>query len=292
MQNRVQGFGVKGLLETIMKVSKSISLLPWVFLQMSRKRRLLLQGWEPIRTIIKVGQNEWLPPLGGWQMPRKWRTPRRAAGTPRLPLGSRAEAGRSSKTPFYQPALQPGARAQSCRAVWMACHTPTWDKHALSAPCVFRFSCSARLTGAEIPAERCLPPPRRHYLASQLPVRLNLGSSGLSAPPCQPCTATASSCRTARKVQGQACAQATCKRPWAASRPGRSWQCPSHSRRHRFIPYSWGRCPRRGFESSDYLTAADTKPIFLPLPILSIVTDIFIQDLVTVSSRASFLLCF
>lgn len=30
-------------------------------------------------------------------------------------------------------------------------------------------------------------------------------------------------------------------------------------------PSARGRCPRRGFESSDYLIAADTKPIFLPL---------------------------
>lgn len=160
MQNRVQGFGVKGLLETIMKVSKRISLLPWVFLQRSRKRRLLLQGWEPIRTIIKVGQNEWLPPLGGWQMLRKWRKPRRAAGMPCSPPGSRAGAGSSSKTPFYQPALQPGARAQSCRAVWMACHTPTWDKHALSAPCVFRFSCSARADGGRNTCRKVPPTPQ------------------------------------------------------------------------------------------------------------------------------------
>lgn len=53
------------------------------------------------------------------------------------------------------------------------------------------------------------------------------------------------------------------------------------------IPFGWGRRPQRGLESSDYLIAADTKPLFLPL---SIVTDIFIQDPDTVSTRASVLI--
>lgn len=119
---------------------------------------------------------------------------------------------------------------------WHVTRRPGTSTRSLLHACFVSLALPG-LTGAEIPAERCLPPPRRHYLASQLPVRLNLGSSGLSAPPCQPCTATASSCRAARKVQGQACAQATCRRPRAASRPGRSWQCPSYSRRHHFIPH-------------------------------------------------------
>lgn len=259
---------------------------------MSRKRRLLLQGWEPIRTIIKVGQNEWLPPLGGWRTLRKWRKPRGRRGCHARHWAAGLEPAAPPRRHFISlPCSREPEHRAAVLSGWHVTRRLGTSTRSLLHAC-FVSPALPGLTGAEIPAERCLPPPRRHYLASQLPVRLNLGSSGLSAPPCQPCTATASSCRTARQVQGQACAQAPCRRPRAAGRPGRSWQCPSHSRRHRFIPSSWGRCPRRGFESSDYLTAADTKPIFLPLPILSIVTDIFIQDLVTVSSRASFLLCF
>lgn len=121
----------------------------------------------------------------------------------------------------------------------------------------------------------------------QLPVRLHLGPSGRSAPPWQPCTATASSCRAARNVSGRPVP----RQPTGGRRAG-SWQCPFHARRHRFTRLGRGRRPRRGFESFDYLIAADTKPIFLPLPMLSIVANISIQDPVPVSTTASFPLFF
>lgn len=71
-----------------------------------------------------------------------------------------------------------------------------------------------------------------------------------------------SSCRAARKVPG------TGRCP---GRPGgRVGSLPL--REAPLHPCSGGRRPRRGLESFDYLIAADTKPIFPPLAILSIVT--------------------
>lgn len=143
----------------------------------------------------------------------------------------------------------------------MVHHTLTWGKHTLCS--VYILSPPARADGGSNPAERGLHPPRR-YLASQLLVRLHLGSPGLT-PPCRLCTATTSSCRAARKVPGTCgCPQRPAGRVGSSPSPGG----PAH-------PCSGGRCPRRGLESSDYLIAADTKPIFPPLSILAVVTTFF-----------------
>lgn len=139
----------------------------------------------------------------------------------------------------------------------MARHALTWEKYTL-CPCAFHFS-SARVMGAEIPAEG--PPPWETLPCEPAAWSPAPGSPGLSAPPCRLCTVTASSCRAARKVPGNL------RAPAAA---GTSLAALPH--RGPTAPPAAGGGARRGLESFDYLIAADTKPIFPPLSILSIVT--------------------
>lgn len=97
--------------------------------------------------------------------------------------------------------------------------------------------------------------PRRRDLASQLLVGLHPGSPGLP-PPWWLCPATASSCRTARKVPGT-CSALGGRRAGVAALP---------LRRPRFTPAAGEAPPEetgRGLGSFDYLIAADTNPIFL-----------------------------
>lgn len=171
--------------------------------------------------------------------------------------GSRSRSSSCPKTPFYQCGLHRslGLELLSEWHVIRSLGTST-----RSAPCAFHFSFSARAYGGRKFCRKGSPPPGRCYLVSQLLVRLHPGSPGLSAPPCRLCTATASSCHAARKVPGNL------RAPVAPS--GQGWQ-PFHSGRPRFTPCSRGRCPRRGLESFDYLIAADTKPIFPPLSIVT-----------------------
>lgn len=118
--------------------------------------------------------------------------------------------------------------------------------------------------------------PRRRA-SSPAPRRQGWGTCGQGPPepretlPGEPAGARSSTMSAARRrslplwrrqrTPAPACAPATCRRP-----RGRGRLCPFRSGRYPIHPLQrGGRCPRRGFESSDYLIAADTKPIFLLL---------------------------
>lgn len=156
------------------------------------------------------------------------------------------------------------------------------EKQLLSAPCRLCF-CGSAGRGGESTCGEGPPTPWRRYLARRTPGRPHLGQRGFPAPPC----------RRAPRAAGCRHREAPCwPRPATCRRPrGRSWRCPSLPGREPITPSSGrggGRHPRRGLESSDYLIAADTKPIFLPLKIPSIVTAIFTTGPSYSSTRATF----
>ena len=243
MQNRV-----KGLLKTIIKVSKRKCLLP-CFSSERQENEAASSGVRPCDKHRRAGRQ-------GRRRGARSSSARRGGGAILrvvcAPLAPRPRPGRSS-----------------CCLLRVGC---------------FRGSAGR---GGESTCGEGPPTPWTRYLARRTPGRPHLGRRGFPAPPCRRAP-RAAGCRHREAPCGLR--PATCRRP-----RGRSWRCPSLPGREPITPSNGrggGRHPRRGFESFDYLIAADTKPIFLPLKIRSIVTTIFTSGPSYSSTRATFPLFF
>lgn len=161
--------------------------------------------------------------------------------------------------------------------------TPTWDKRPPGSVCVSFLPPTGRreLQRRDSPHPQETLPRAPAACAPASGVAWALGSAvaavhsdGLILSRCQ-------------ERPGQAWAPATCRRP-----AGRALAVPFPHQEASVHPLRPGEAPTGGFESFDYLIAADTKPIFLPLSILPIVANISIQGPVPVSTGASFPLFF
>lgn len=240
--------GVKDLLGTILQVCTRLRVRACVFCKAALGQACFLQVKNLLARRQNAGQKALLGAWGGRagssrsggeRREEQGSRPRSGQWAPRRRRGRTALAGGSlPRRHFIQSEPQP--RAQGAE---------------LPPPPPRSVSCSAPPRVGYLRAGAAPAPGDATWRAGHLASR-----PGRAAPPCRPRAAGASRCGAASRL-------------CAGLRPGNlrapAEQGPAVPFPLREVsdssPSARGRRPRRGSESSDYLIAADTKPIFLPL---------------------------